>query len=137
MNRELEFYMFISSGRVQTTDAAEGDYDSGTVQFGRATGSLTPFTLTPEDHADLTIEGSIEADTDEADTDSPVIAVTLYGLPDGEGERRSYFCRFDTHSEAQSFIPVLAQMLTLGQGKAGRPWNYALAAPSGRGSQVW
>jgi hypothetical protein len=89
---ELEFYLVISDGRMDTTFAAEGDYDSGTVTFGRAESGRTPFLLVPDDHPDLELQGEIVARTG-----SPVSTVILRDLPSASGtaDRTSYYCRVD------------------------------------------
>lgn len=89
---ELEFYLVMSDGRMDTTFAAEGDYDSGTVTFGRAERGQTPFLLVPDDHPDLELQGELVARPG-----SPVVTVILRDLPSASGtaDRTSYYCRVD------------------------------------------
>jgi len=87
------FYLLLSQSRLEPTYAAEGDYDFGNVMLGPTTSTgETPFKLTPDDHPDVTIEGSIVAPPD-----SQIVAVTWKGIPfdGGVKDRTTYFCRFE------------------------------------------
>ena len=97
LGAELEFYLFLDQERMEPTYAAEGDYDSGTVRWGKKRGGKTDFELVPDDHPTVTINGSVETMPG-----SPVVAVTLSGVPssDGKQDRTSYFCRFGDEMQA-------------------------------------
>ena len=87
------FYLLLSQSRMEPTYAAEGDYDFGDVVLGPTTSSgETPFKLTPDDHPDLTIEGTIVAPPDRL-----TVTVTWKAIPfdDGAKDRTTYFCRFE------------------------------------------
>ncbi|GLS28444.1 hypothetical protein SAMN04488498_1524 [Mesorhizobium albiziae] len=53
---------------------------------------MTPFKLVPDDHPDVTIDGTITAKPG-----SEIVTVVLNGIPldNGESDRATYFCRFD------------------------------------------
>lgn len=89
---DLEFYLLISGSRMETTFAAEGDYDTGTVKFGPADGDQTPFELVPDDHPDLVLQGAIVSAPG-----SPVVTVILRDVPStsGASDRITYYCRFN------------------------------------------
>ncbi|MCO6388920.1 MULTISPECIES: hypothetical protein [unclassified Aliihoeflea] len=89
---ELEFYLVISDGRMDTTFAAEGDYDSGTVNFGPTILDRTPFLLVPDDHPNLRLRGEIASSPG-----SPVVTVILRDVPSvsGAADRTSYYCSLD------------------------------------------
>lgn len=97
MGADLEFYLFLDRDRMEPTYAAEGDYDSGTVRWGETRGGETGFDLVPDDHPEVTIKGSVQTRPG-----SPVVAVTLRGVPSSEGKqgRTSYFCRFEDEMRA-------------------------------------
>lgn len=86
------FYLLLSESRMEPTYAAEGDYDFGNVWLGVTRNGETPFTLVPDDHPNVTVEGTIVAKPD-----SEIVTVTLRGIPleNGETDRTTYFCRFD------------------------------------------
>jgi hypothetical protein len=86
------FYLILSENRMEPTYAAEGDYDFGNVRLGEPRNGETPFKLVPDDHPDVTINGAITAQPG-----SEIVTVTLRGIPldNGEGDRITYFCRFD------------------------------------------
>jgi hypothetical protein len=89
----VEFYLLLSETRMEPTFAAEGDYDYGSVVWGRTTAAgTTPFELTPDDNPDVTIKGTLSAPSD-----GEVVAVTLENVPlDGKTvARTTYFCRFE------------------------------------------
>ncbi|RUM96775.1 hypothetical protein EET67_16215 [Pseudaminobacter arsenicus] len=91
--RAVEFYLFLSETRMETTFAAEGDYDYGSVVWDRTTaGGASPFELTPDDNPDVTIKGPLSVPSDRE-----VFAVTLENVPlDGKTvARTTYFCRFE------------------------------------------
>jgi len=92
----LEFYLFLSATRMETTFSAEGDYDTGELRNLQPKGDKTTFELVPDDHPSLVIRGSIEATRE-----SPVLAVTLHGIPTGSGEtdRVTYYCSFDAETQ--------------------------------------
>jgi hypothetical protein len=52
----------------------------------------TPFELVPDDHADVTVEGTIVAKPG-----SEIVTVTLRGIPidGGTTDRTTYYCRFE------------------------------------------
>jgi hypothetical protein len=87
-----EFYLFLSSTRMETTFSAEGDFNFGSVQFGTTTNGATSFTLIPDDHPDITIQGTVRAQPD-----SRVIVLRLRDIPTdaGKQDRVSYYCRFE------------------------------------------
>lgn len=86
------FYLLLSETRMEPTYAAEGDYDSGDVTLGETANGETGFTLVPDDHPDVTIQGKIVAKPG-----SGIVVVTLQGIPlDGSTtDRTTYFCRFE------------------------------------------
>ena len=88
----MPFFLIVSPGRIETTFAAEGDYDYGDVIFGPSSLGETSFTLTPDDHPSERIKGTIFARAD-----SQIVSVTLYDVPVDEDtkDRVSYFCRFE------------------------------------------
>lgn len=89
---ELEFYLFLREDRMETTFSGEGDYDVGDLRNLQTEGGKTSFELVPDDHPSETISGLIESSRG-----SPVLTVTLYGIPtsDGKADRVSYYCSFD------------------------------------------
>jgi hypothetical protein len=89
---EDSFYLILSESRMEPTYAAEGDYNAGTVTFGETVEGETPFQLVPDDHPDMTIEGTIVAKPG-----SEIVVVTLRGIPlnDGAADRTTYYCRFE------------------------------------------
>ena len=89
--RMVEFYLFLSADRMEPTFSAEGDYDSGSIRYTQTTDGLTGFTLVPDDHPDVTVDGSILAPANDL-----AVAVTLKGIPttSGRGERTTHYCRF-------------------------------------------
>ena len=94
---DMEYYLFLDQRRMETTYAAEGDFDTGSVLFGQTLRGETAFELIPDDHPTVTIEGTIVAPAD-----SSVITVILRNVPSSNGatDRVSYFCRFEGDSEA-------------------------------------
>jgi hypothetical protein len=90
----LEFYLFVSEDRIETTFAAEGDYDSGRVSWGPAVQGVTEFELRPDNHPAVTVSGSITSPAGRS-----VLTLVLRDIPTGTGtgpvDRRSYYCRFD------------------------------------------
>lgn len=94
---EMEYYLFLDQKRMETTYAAEGDYDAGAIRFGETRGDRTAFELVPDDHPTITIEGTIVAPAG-----SSVVRLTLRNIPSSNGtaERVSYFCRFEDDIEA-------------------------------------
>jgi len=86
------FYLILSQTRMEPTYAAEGDYDFGDVQLGETRNGETPFKLVPDDHPDVTIDGTIVAKPD-----SEIVTVTLRGIPldNGKSDRTVYYCRFE------------------------------------------
>lgn len=93
---ELEFYLFLSGDRMETTFAAEGDYDAGTLRPGRTDGDETTFELVPDDHPSITITGLIVAPEE-----SSVVTVILRDVPSANGpaDRVTHYCRFDDETE--------------------------------------
>ena len=89
---ELEFYLFLDQSRMESTYAAEGDYDTGSIRFEQTRGDETAFQLVPDDHPTVTIEGVLIAPAG-----GSVIKVVLHNVPspDGIADRVSYFCRFE------------------------------------------
>ena len=85
-------YLLLSDTRMDPTYAAEGDYDFGNVQLGETKDGETPFKLVPDDHPDVTIDGTIVAKPD-----SEIVIVTWRGIPldDSTTERTVKFCRFE------------------------------------------
>lgn len=86
------FYLLVSKSRMETTYAAEGDYDSGNVTLHETVGGKTNFTLLPDDHPDTPIKGTIISKPDRS-----IVIVILRGIPldGGTKDRTTYFCRFD------------------------------------------
>jgi hypothetical protein len=87
------FYLLLSQSRMEPTYGAEGDYDFGDVVLGPTSrNGESPFTLTPDDHPDTTIEGTIAAPPD-----SLIVVVTWKAIPfdSGAKDRTTWFCRFD------------------------------------------
>lgn len=93
---ELEFYLFLTEDRIETTFAAEGDYDSGRLHLGRTEGDETTFELVPDDHPSITITGLIVAPEE-----SSVVTIILRGMPstNGPADRVTHYCRFDEETE--------------------------------------
>jgi hypothetical protein len=91
-SREAEFYLFVSRDRMEPTFAAEGDYDSGSVVWGPTADVTTSFTLTPDDHPDTSIKGTIRTSPE-----GKVLSVTLEGIPldGGAVDRTTYYCNFE------------------------------------------
>ncbi|RJT28168.1 hypothetical protein D3227_34890 [Mesorhizobium waimense] len=73
-------------------DAAEGNYDFGNVHLGETRNGETPFKLVPDDHPDVTVEGTIAAKLG-----SEIVTVTSRGGPldDSTKDRTVKFCRFE------------------------------------------
>ena len=94
---DMEYYLFLDQRRMETTYAAEGDYDTGTVRFGQTRGDETAFELIPDDHPTVTIAGNIIAPAG-----SSVVKVILRNVPSSNGaaDRVTYFCRFEDDTEA-------------------------------------
>ncbi|MDB4273594.1 hypothetical protein N9867_00185 [bacterium] len=94
---DMEYYLFLDQRRMETTYAAEGDYDTGTVRFGQTRGDETAFELIPDDHPTVTIAGNIVAPAG-----SSVVKVILRNVPSSNGaaDRVTYFCRFEDDTEA-------------------------------------
>ena len=94
---DMEYYLFLDQRRMETTYAAEGDYDTGTVRFGQTRGDETAFELIPDDHPTVTIAGNIVAPAS-----SSVVKVILRNVPSSNGaaDRVTYFCRFEDDTEA-------------------------------------
>ena len=88
-NAELEFYLVISERRMDTTFAAEGDYDTGEVVWEATIGNVASFSLKPDDHPDMSIAGTLDY------SDPPVVTVTLTGIPatNGVSDRTTHYCR--------------------------------------------
>lgn len=86
------FYLLLSKERMEPTYAAEGDYDFGNVRLGVTQNGETPFELTPDDHPDVTIKGTVSAPLG-----SDIVTVILRGIPlDGTTtDRTVYYCRFE------------------------------------------
>lgn len=93
---ELEFYLFLSEDRMETTFSAEGDYDIGTLRLGRTAEDETSFELIPDDHPSITVAGSIVAPQG-----SSTLTVILRDVPSTNGptDRMTYYCRFDAETE--------------------------------------
>jgi hypothetical protein len=88
----LEFYLFVTQSRIESTWAAEGDFDHGAVRFEPTEGASTKFLLTPDDHPDVTIRGFITAPAD-----SRTVSLNLEKIPLDDGssrDRTTYYCRF-------------------------------------------
>jgi hypothetical protein len=94
---DMEYYLFLDQRRMETTYAAEGDYDTGSVRFGQTRGDETAFELIPDDHPTVTIAGNIIAPAG-----SSVVKVILRNVPSSNGaaDRVTYFCRFEDDTEA-------------------------------------
>lgn len=94
-NTELEFYLVISEGRMDTTFAAEGDYDTGEVVWEATAGNVASFSLSPDDHPDMSITGTLDY------SDLPVVTVTLTGIPatNGVSDRTTHYCRVGDEME--------------------------------------
>lgn len=86
------FYLLLSKSRMEPTYAAEGDYDFGSVQLGETRNGETSFKLVPDDHPDVTIEGTVAAKPE-----SQIVTVTWRGIPldDSTTDRTVKFCRFE------------------------------------------
>lgn len=86
------FYLLLSKSRMEPTYAAEGDYDFGNVRLGATQNGETPFELTPDDHPDVKIKGTVSAPQG-----GDIVTVVLRGIPlDGTTtDRTVYYCRFD------------------------------------------
>jgi hypothetical protein len=86
------FYLLLSKTRMEPTYAAEGDYDFGDVRLGATISGETPFELTPDDHPDVTIKGTVTARSG-----SDIVTVTLRNIPldGGTADRTVYYCRFE------------------------------------------
>ncbi|MEX4009885.1 hypothetical protein [Neoaquamicrobium sediminum] len=93
---ELEFYLFLTGDRMETTFSAEGDYDTGRLRLSGTVGDETTFELAPEDHPTITITGSFVASRD-----SSVVTVILRDVPstNGPADRVTHYCRFDDETE--------------------------------------
>lgn len=94
---DMEYYLFLDQRRMETTYAAEGDYDTGSVRFDQTHGDETAFELIPDDHPTVTIAGNIIAPAG-----SSVVKVILRNVPSSNGtaDRVTYFCRFEDDTEA-------------------------------------
>jgi len=88
----VEFYLFLSQNRMEPTFAAEGDYDYGSVTWGATNDGTTAFILTPDDHPETTIEGTVTVAPE-----GQVVEVLLKDVPmNGQSvDRRTYFCSFE------------------------------------------
>lgn len=86
------FYLLLSKTRMEPTYAAEGDYDFGDVRLGATRNGETPFELTPDDHPDVTIKGTVSAPLG-----SDIVTVTLRSIPlnGTTSDRTVYYCRFE------------------------------------------
>ncbi|BCH32786.1 hypothetical protein MesoLjLc_47160 [Mesorhizobium sp. L-8-10] len=86
------FFLLLSPTRMEPTYAAEGDYDFGDVRLGETRDGETPFELTPDDHEDVVIKGTVIAKPG-----GEIVTVILRGIPlDGDTTNRTtYFCRFE------------------------------------------
>jgi hypothetical protein len=86
------FYVLLSDSRMEPTFAAEGDYDFGNIRLGETSNGETPFTLVPDDHPDVTINGMIVAKPG-----SEIVTVILRGIPvdSTTTDRTTYYCRFE------------------------------------------
>jgi hypothetical protein len=103
------FYLLLSGDRMETTFAAEGDYDFGDVRLGETRNGETPFTLVPDDHPDVTVQGTIVAKPG-----SEIVTVILRGIPvdSSTTDRTTYYCRFQDLG-TETLIPSAAgQTLT-------------------------
>lgn len=91
-DKDVEFYLFLSETRMEPTFAAEGDYDYGAMTWGATVDGTTTFVLTPDDHPDATIEGTVTMAPD-----GQVVEVLLKDVPLGgqSVDRTTYFCRFE------------------------------------------
>lgn len=85
-------YLLLSDFRMEPTFAAEGDYDFGDVRLGETKNGETPFTSIPDDHPDVTINGTIVAKPG-----SEIVTVILRGIPvdSSTTDRTTYYCRFE------------------------------------------
>ncbi len=90
--RSVECYLFLSPFRMEPTFAAEGDYDSGSVVYLPTIDGETSFILTPDDHPDTTILGTIVARPGRR-----VLSVTLKDVPlnGATVDRTTWYCRFE------------------------------------------
>lgn len=88
----MPFFLIVSPGRIETTFAAEGDFDTGDVVFEQSLDGETAFTLTPDDHPAERIKGKIAAMPE-----SKIVTLTLFDVPldDDARDRVSYYCRFE------------------------------------------
>jgi hypothetical protein len=86
------FYLLLSKTRMEPTYAAEGDYDFGSIRLGQTLDGETPFELTPDDHGDVTIKGTILAKPE-----SDIVTVILRNIPldGGSTDRTVHYCRFE------------------------------------------
>lgn len=86
------FYLILTQTRMEPTYAAEGDYDFGDIRLGSTKDGETPFELTPDDHPDTKIGGSVIVRPG-----SDTVKVTLKGIPldGGTTDRTVYYCRFE------------------------------------------
>jgi hypothetical protein len=86
------FYLILSEKRMEPTYAAEGDYDFGDIRLGETSDGETPFKLVPDDHPDVTIDGTVVSKPG-----SEIVTVTLRGIPldNGTSDRTVHYCRFD------------------------------------------
>jgi hypothetical protein len=93
------YYIIISKTRMETTFSAEGDFDVGDLSLGPTKGGLTNFVLTPDEHREEKVQGTILARPD-----SQVVVVTLKAPPaiDGFKDRVTYYCRFDDKQGTQT-----------------------------------
>lgn len=96
LGSELEFYLFLTEDRMETTFSAEGDYDTGTLRLGDTVGDETTFEIVPDDHPTITISGSIVAPEG-----GSVVTVILRDLPstNSPADRVTHYCRFDEETE--------------------------------------
>jgi len=93
---DLEFYMFLSQTRMETTFSAEGDYDTGELRNLQTKGDETTFDLIPDEHPAKIIKGSIRQSGD-----GSALAITLYGVPTSaaETDRVTYYCSFNADTQ--------------------------------------
>lgn len=93
---EMEFYLFLSKTRMETTFSAEGDYDTGELRNPQTRGDKTTFELVPDDHPAQVVSGWIEQSRD-----GSVLSVTLHDVPTiaAEMDRTTYYCSFDAGTQ--------------------------------------
>ncbi len=96
LGSEMEFYLFLSKTRMETTFSAEGDYDTGELRNLQTRGDKTTFELVPDDHPAQVVSGWIEQSRD-----GSVLSVTLHDVPTiaAEMDRTTYYCSFDAGTQ--------------------------------------